>query len=319
MMADYSFRVRFQRSPTDTVNIYSPRWEWSIGEEFPHLVLCSHQQEEAIKDSKTLVFKSEGWPSREAAAEAADKYVPAFVLTLARLRVGADFGSRAAKSAFTAAGLAMLEKQNGFRVLNDEHGLMLYESDPEPRFVKFRADGLRGVSQSHFEQVFSLAIEEAGQPTPRERLALDLFNASFFQRSADSRFLLLVMAIEALLDLSLRSQSAVGHVESMITATKESVSLCAEEIRSLLGSLRWLKYESINQAGRKLASGRLGGRKYMKKQAPVFFSYCYGIRSRLVHGEHPLPTEKEIESVVAHLEVFVSDLLSGDLRDFEPI
>ncbi|HSV99003.1 MAG TPA: hypothetical protein VLI39_02455, partial [Sedimentisphaerales bacterium] len=64
------------------MSIDSPRWEWSIGEELPHLVLCSHQHEETIKDSKTLVFKSEGWPSREAAAKAADKYVPAFVLTL---------------------------------------------------------------------------------------------------------------------------------------------------------------------------------------------------------------------------------------------
>ncbi|HSW00698.1 MAG TPA: hypothetical protein VLI39_11030 [Sedimentisphaerales bacterium] len=125
------------------------------------------------------------------------------------------------------------------------------------------------------------------------------------------------MAIEALLDRSLRSQSAVEHVETMITATEESESLSAEEKQSLLGSLGWLKHESINQAGRKLASGRLGGRKYMEKQAPAFFSYCYGIRSRLVHGEHPLPTQQEIGSVGAQLEVFVSDLLSGDLRDIE--
>jgi hypothetical protein len=103
----------------------------------------------------------------------------------------------------------------------------------------------------------------------------------------------------------------------MINATEESASLSAEEKRSLLGSLTWLKCESINQTGRKLASDRLGDRKYMEKKAPAFFSYCYGIRSRLVHGEHPLPTQQEIGSVVAQLEVFVSDLLSGDLRDIE--
>lgn len=316
-MPDYSFRVRFQRSPTDTLNIESTRWEWSIGETLPPLALYSHQREESIQDSKTLIFKSEGWPSREAAAEAAGKYVPAFALTLARLRVGVDFGNRSPESAFTNAGLALLEKQCGFRVLNDENRLMLYESEPQPRFVKFDADVLRGVSQKHFEQVFSHAIETTRLPTPRERLALDLFNASFFQRSADSRFLVLVMAIEALLEPSLRSQSALGHVARMITATEESESLSAEEKRSLLGSLKWLKCESISQTGRKLASGRLGDRKYMEKQAPVFFSYCYGIRSQLVHGEHPLHTQQEIGSAVAQLEVFVSDLLSGDLRDIE--
>ena len=316
-MPNYSFRVRFHRSPVDTVNIESHRWEWSIGGGHPPLALCSHKHEDTIKDSKTLVFKSEGWPSREAAAEAAGKYFRAFVLTLARLRVGADFGSRAPKSAFTRAGLAMLEQQSGFRVLNDEHGLTIYESEPQPRFVKFGADALRGVSQLHFEQIFSHAIESAGQPTPREMLALDLFNASFFQRSADSRFLVLVMAIEALLAPSSRSQNAVAHVESMIAATEESELLSTDEKRSLVGSLKWLKCESINQTGRRLASDLLGERKYMEKKAPAFFSYCYGIRSRLVHGEHPLPTQQEIGSVVAQLEVFVSDLLSGNLRDIE--
>jgi hypothetical protein len=316
-MPGYSFRVRFLRSPVDTVNIDSPKWEWPIGGELPSLVLCSHQREDTIKDSKTLVFKSDGWPSREAAAEAAAKYVPAFVLTLARLRVGADFGDRAPKSAFTREGLAMLERQSGLHVLNDEHGLMLYESEPQPRFVKFDADLLRGVSQAHFEQVFSRAVEIASQPTPREMLALDLFNASFFQRSADSRFLVLVMAIEALLDPSPRSENAMAHVESMIAATEASELLSADEKRSLMGSLKWLKSESINQAGRRLASDRLRERKYMEKKAPAFFSYCYGIRSRLVHGGHPLPTQQEIGSVVAQLEVFVSELLAGDLRNIE--
>lgn len=316
-MPDFSFRVRFLRSPTDTVNIDAPRWEWSIGEDLPSLVLCSHQQEDVIKDSKTLVFKSEGWPSEEDAAQASGKYVPALMLTLARLRVGADFGSRAPNSAFTRAGLGMLEKESGFRVLNDVHGLMFYESEPHPRFVNFGADVIREVNQRHLEQVFSIAVEETGQPTERERLALDLFNASFFQHSADSRLLVLVMAVEAVLDPPLRSEKAVTHIESMITATKESELLSPNEKQSLLGSLNWLKCESINQTARKLVANRLGERKYMEKEAPAFFSYCYNLRSQLVHGEHPLPTQEEIGSAVGELEVFVSDLLSGNLRDIE--
>lgn len=316
-MLKFSFRVRLTRSPVDTVNIDSPRWEWPAGGGLPSLVLCSHQQEETIKESKILIFKSDGWPSREAAAEAASKYIPALVLTLARLRVGADFGSRAPKSAFTNAGLAMLEKQSGFRVLNDEHGLMLYESEPQPRFATIGAKGLRGVNQRHFEQVFAYAIEKRLRFTPREQLAIDLFNASFFQNSADSRFLMLVMAIEALLDPPPRSRNAVSHVEAMIAATDKSESLSDEEKGSLLGSLKWLKCESINQTGRKLAFDRLGNRMYMGKSAPAFFSYCYGIRSRLVHGAHPLPTQQEIGTAVAQLEVFVSDMLTGDLSNIE--
>jgi len=177
----------------------------------------------------------------------------------------------------------MLEQRSGFRVLNDEYGLMLYESEPSPRFVTFNVKGLRGVSQSHFEQVFVKAIGKAKHPNPKKMLALDLFNASFFQRSADSRFLVLVMAIEALLAPTHRSRNAVAHIEAMIAATEESRLLSNNEKSSLTDSLKWLKYESINQSGRNLASSRLGERRYMGKKGPAFFSHCYRIRSRLVH------------------------------------
>ena len=314
-MPGFSFRVRFHRSPRDTVNISASKWEWNIGEDSPALLLCSYKQEEAIKDSKTWVFKSEGWASEEEASHAARRYVDALALTLVRLRIGADFGNRAPKSAFTRAGLAMLGAQSGCRVLNDVHGLMIYESEPPPRFTTMSADALRGVPQVHFEKIFSHALAHPRVITDRERLSLELFNASFFQKSADSRFLVLMMAVEALLEPSPRSSAAALHVESMIAATYRSGSLSPVEKESLLGALSWLRYESINQTGRKLAEKCLGGKVYMNKKAPSFFSYCYNLRSRLVHGEHPLPSQQEIGSAVAQLEVFVSDILSGDLRE----
>ena len=314
-MPGFSFRVRFHRSPVDTINISASKWEWNIGENSPALLLCSYKQEEAIKDSKIWVFKSEGWSSEEEASQAAGRYVDALALTLVRLRIGADFGNRGPKSAFTRAGLAMLGAQSGSRVLNDVHGLMIYESEPPPRFATISADALRGVPQDHFEKIFSHALARPRVITERERLSLELFNASFFQKSADSRFLVLVMAVEALLEPSPRSSAAVLHVESMIAATNRAESLSPEEKQSLLGALSWLRYESINQTGRRLAEKYLGGQVYMNMKAPSFFSYCYNLRSRLVHGAHPLSSQQEIGCAVAQLEMFVSDILSGELRE----
>jgi hypothetical protein len=316
-MKTYSFRVRFHRSPVDTVNIDSPRWEWRLGNQLPTLLLCAHKPDTTIKDSEALVFKSEGWPSQEEAESASDRYSNALMLTLARLRIGADFGDRAPKSAFTRAGLAMIEAQNGCRVLNDVHGIMFYESDPAPRFVSFGANLLRGMSQDHFEKVFSQALANPRQLSPRDRLALELFNASFFQKTSDSRFLMLVMATETLIEPGPRSLVAADHVETLIRLTEGSEILSSEEKASLLGSLRWLRSESINQTGRKLAIARLGKRRYMEQSAPAFFSQCYSLRSRLVHGVHPFPTQAEVGNVVAQLEVFVSDLLSGELLEVQ--
>lgn len=314
-MPKFSFRVRFHRSPVDTIIISASKWEWNIGEDSPALLLCSHKQEEALKDSKTWVFKSEGWASEEEASQAGKRYVDALALTLVRLRIGANFGNRAPKSAFTPAGLAMLGAQNGSRFLNDVHGLMIYESEPPPRFATLRVDALRGVPQDDFEKIFSHALAHPRVITDRERLSLELFNASFFQNSEDSRFILLMMAFEALLEPSPRSSVAALHVDSMIAATHSSESLSPEEKESLLGALSGLHYESISQTGRRLAEKCLGRQVYMNKEAPSFFSYCYELRSRLVHSNHPMPSQQEIGPATAQLEVFVSNILSGELRD----
>lgn len=312
-MPNYTFRVRFLRSPTDTLNIDAARWEWHPGKSTPALLLCSHNQQESIEKSKQLVLKSEGWPSPEGAAVAAAKYTDALALSLARLRIGADFGSRAPKSVVTEAGLAMLEAQTGHRYLNDVHGLLLYESEPPPRFASSRLDVVRGVPKDRFERVFSYAVEHPRELSDHERLSLDLFNASYFQNSADSRFLMLMMAVEALLIPALRSPAATAHVDALKRMTRESDKLSTQEKGSLLGSLTWLLRESINQTGRRLAEERLGSRTYTDMKPPAFFSYCYDLRSRLVHGNPPFPTQQEIGSAVGQLEVFVSDLLAGEL------
>jgi len=317
-MAGFSFRVRFNRSPEDTVNIDASKWEWNIGENTPSIILCDHKQEKPIKDSETWLLKSDGWSSEAEAYQAATKCIDALALTFVRLRIGADFGNRAPKSRFYPSGLAMLEAKIGQRVLNDVHGLMVYETEPTPRFASFSIGGLLlATPQSQFEKIFSHALALNRVLTDRERLSLELFNASFFQKSNESRFLLLIIAIEALLEPSPRSSIAASYVEEIIAATDKSEQLSSDEKESLLGSLKWLRNESINKTGRKLAEDCLNVRRYMNKEAPSFFSYCYNLRSRLVHGTRPIPSQQEIGAVVSPLVMFVSDILSGELREVQ--
>jgi hypothetical protein len=314
-MTGFSFRIRIHRSPENTINIDATRWEWNIGEKTPPLILCAQKKEEAIKDSETWVLKSDGWSSKEEACQAASKYIDALALTLVRMQIGADFGNRSPKSCFTHHGIAMLEAGSGRRVLNDVHGIMIYESEPPPLFASMGIKDLLGKPKEQFEKIFSHALKDNRILTERERLSLELFNASFFQKSNESRFILLVMAIEALLERPPRSSDAASHIESMILATDRSKQLSSEEKKSLLGSLKQLCYESINQTGRKLAEKCLRGRSYMSKEAPSFFTYCYRLRSQLTHGALDFPSQEELRSAVTPLAMFVSDILSGELRE----
>ena len=164
------------------------------------------------------------------------------------------------------------------------------------------------------------AIEEAEKigisVSEREQTAFGLYSGSMFVASlADARFLMLMMAMETLIEQEPRSDAAVAHVDRLIEQTRES-GLPSPEITSLRSSLEYLRRESISAAGRRLAQERLAGRTYgdpVKESPSKFFTGCYELRSRLVHGYHPRPTFNEVNGHVAGLELMVSDLLAGEL------
>jgi hypothetical protein len=134
--------------------------------------------------------------------------------------------------------------------------------------------------------------------------------------------MMLMMALETLIVQGPRAEAVRAHVARLKEATENS-GLPRSDRQSLLTSLGWLEAESINQAGRRLAR-TLGDRQYMVGQPggaedPVkFFKRCYDLRNLLAHGKFPRPSRDEVGLRAASLEVFVADLLAGELRDFEP-
>lgn len=309
-MSLYTFQCRFDRSRTSTLGIDERQWAYKAPTGGPDITLCSPLAGKPIKDATRLVLRGDGWPSKDAAEKAASRYTPVLKVTLARLRVGADFGGWGPESVFTDYGLEYLEKQTGKRHLNDVHGLSVFESNPPPVFAHTSVDAVRSVPEECFLAVFSKAAEVGCSLSDTEETAFRLFNVSCFQSTADARFLLLVMAIESLLELGPRPPASEAHVASMIEATKRAQSLSESEKASLLGSLEWLKSESIASAGRRLAQQRLADKQYSGSKAAAFFTHAYGLRSRLVHGKKPFPSFGEVNSIVGPLESFASDLLT---------
>ena len=152
------------------------------------------------------------------------------------------------------------------------------------------------------------SIEQAAQldlsVTSSEALAFEIFSASHEAPAESVRFLMLMVAVETLIAPRPRDLEVVAHVDDLIRRTKE-LELSKAERNSLVGSLKWLRDESINQAGRRLAA-TLGGRRYAETEPASFFSGVT-VRSGLVHGSHPPPS---VEGLVTELESFICDLLS---------
>jgi len=305
-MTTYTFRYRFEVAPRCTLSADDVVLLLGSTPEGHALELTSPSQQK-ISGSSRLVLRASGWKSAEEAEAAGKEYSDKLAVVLAKHRVGVELWKRRGGGFFTSTGLQTIG--GGERVLNDEQGLMVFEAEPAPRFASMNAAATRGASREFFLQSFESLIPEHVELQTKERIALDLFNASFFEPGPDTRFITLIMAIEALLDLQLQSESAVALVESFIKEVSRS-SLLKSEKESIAGRLRWLRRESIRGAGRRFVTERLAERAYGGESAGKFFVRCYDIRSELVHGSDVRETIEKVRKTVAELELFVSDLLT---------
>jgi hypothetical protein len=191
------------------------------------------------------------------------------LLALAKLRVGADLGSRAPQGVVTKHGLDHFGQQLQARVLHDVHGICVYLSEPKPQFIAVQVTPRVGKDAVAFQTALSDAIARGPSLNEHENIASQLFGAAFFQPTADGRFLLLMMAVEALIKPLIKSAAAIAYLDRFIKQIGESV-LEQNERESLAGSLRWLRKASINQAGRRIANRLLGDKMYDGKVASSF-------------------------------------------------
>lgn len=199
------------------------------------------------------------------------------------------------------------------KIRNNTHGLVAYPSTERPVFVEvenFDKSLILLVPLERFEEAFAAAIARNHKLTDQERVAFSLFNASFFQSTADARFLLLVMAVEVLIDPLNESPAVLQQIERAI-ALIDASSINVDEKTALIERLGHLRRESIGKAGRRFVKDRLGARIYENKPAHKFFTEIYKLRSRLVHGLKPFPTFQEVNAMAAPTQGFVSDLLTA--------
>jgi hypothetical protein len=313
-MASYSFRIRCNVPDRSGITWDEPALTISSEGVVPEVRLTSEGKEVPLSQAKRFIVRSDGYAREEDAWAVARRYRDVLIRAFSRLRIAADFGDRAAQGKFTEAGLRALEEGSGHRVMNDVHGTMVFATEPRPAFVLGGGGGIRTPAKGdRLVEAVGNSLEVYRELSERERLAYDLFSSSFSAATADARFLDLMMAVETLLDPKPRAESVLNHVERLIAETRNAADLPESERNSICGTLAWLRVQSIGQAGRELAASFADSR-YRNMTPPDFFSACYDVRSKLVHGAYPRPSREEVGSLAASLELFVADLLAGPIR-----
>jgi hypothetical protein len=267
---------------------------------------------ESLKESQWLLIKDVGdrFATEEEATEAGRHVKNAVMWWSAKEGVGVDVGEDTRHAWVTQTYIDQIREEQGIRLINDLHGLQVYEEDPDlpTQFVAASADAKLLKNTETFRQDFHRAVDMGLEFTERETLAFELYGLSHFEAAERARFVTLVTAIECISEKQDRSSEAVEHVKKLIELTRAS-GLPQAETSSMADNLKWLKQESISKTGRDLVNRLLGDKEYGGKAAKPFFQHCYDVRSDLVHKGKPSDANVNVRSLVSELDRLVADLL----------
>lgn len=247
------------------------------------------------------------FPSSDDAFHAGRRWRQQLAVALARRGYGADFDP-----------IPLPQRQSGDR-----------PEDPEvPGLLVFpRPSGLSGRVQSWY--VFpepirldnfvanDLSTVRAEQPDGvgrRLELAYGLVHLALLNANPEVKFILLVTAVEALIDDNQKKAPEIVEALSLVREFLKRSKAFASDVRDkLVELLQYDEMESINQLGARLARSLTNN--YDGRKPDKFFKDCYNGRSRVLHGAltfQDRPTAREIERLNPHLQTFVIDLLASE-------
>lgn len=305
---DYTFRIRLNRVYEHTINIDESSFELKIKDNSFVFQLRSNDSK-SIKNSTSWVFYSSGYKSEEEAKENGENFLKVIFLVFTKLKIGAEFGLLSYDSKFNSFGRLLFPDQRDPRLLDDILGLTIYETEPEPEFKLAPVSTIIGTPSVKLIETFNWAIDKYEKVTAKRRIAYELFLSSYFYQSITTRFIILIIAIESLLEPKYRSLSTINFINKIISRFKNEGGIHSSDRESIINVLYSLKKESIGKTGKEFSTRLLGNNKYSDLTPAQFFMKCYALRSKIVHRGITKFERTEVKNLIGHLENFVSDLL----------
>jgi len=313
-MPQYNFRLRFHMPGQDCINVDAE--ELLILQDANGVVIRLHSGAKGtpIKNHSRASLIGGSYSSAAEAQSAAERTKRALLIWAVCNRVGIDLGGRPPRGVITHAGMQLLAKQIGSPVRSDVHGIDVYEHVDGLVFVSLNCDTSIGKGAGAFVEQVATAISTPVALSSKQELAGEILSASYFDASDRSRFVTRITAVEALLDPKLRSADAQQVVAKLLEVV-EADELDESTRTAMSGSLSWLKRESIGQAGRALVARLLKGRVYEGQAPDQFFSFCYNLRSSILHFGKVPDEITNFQSVCAAAHQFVCDIMIASFAE----
>jgi hypothetical protein len=306
----YCFRLPLPLGDISALDCADTEWLLTDLDALPRVALTALDATSEITDARVLALRGSGYASREEAAEGARVWTARLMLVFAKHQVGANFGLRVATGGgLSADARAALELEHKAPIVFVSEPLQIFECEPAPVFLSLQATARITPSKADLQGDLQRVIEQNLTLSRQARTAYVLYASSFFvaDASADARFVLLVAALESLIEQAERPAVALGLIDELLEVSRTRGEP-DEDTASIRRSIENLRQESIGLSGRLLVDA-LEPRRYMSSSPREFFSSCYAMRSDLVHGRDPIPERAAVDLHASNLAVLVGDLI----------
>lgn len=313
-MTTYNFRIRFNIHESYRIESDEEEFELLASKTGERIKLCSSVNGEPIKNHASAIVQGGLYGSENQARDAAERAKRALLYWSIEQRLGIDFGDGKQRSGFTKAGLAKLQEQYGAPIRNDILGIDIYEYVENMLFAKINAKAKVGKNPNTLIETFHRKYLKDWQLTEKQVVASEIYLSSFFDVSARSRFITLVTAVEALLK-PLERNDEVQRLVAEFEATTRRSTIDKSTKDSIIGSLQWLRCQSIGQAGRELARRLIPNELFDGQSSADFFTHCYDFRSQILHHGKIADKSVDIQHLANVAEKFVARFLIASLNN----
>ncbi|WP_280242054.1 HEPN domain-containing protein [Nocardia abscessus] len=270
---------------------------------------------ENFREASKLLLEGGPYGTFEEAVSAGKAWRDYLLLAFSAHSVAIDIGDDDDPRAKPNPLLAEKAEELGIQALWDRHGLLVYRANPPATFGKFSASATALRSGDQLARSIDAIRNLNHTVAEPQRLALKLIHSSLFDHNPETKFVLLVTAIEAIIEKKARSEQIVEWIDQLISETQRS-KLSPEDQLVVANYLGLGKQESIGSAGKRAVSV-LGSRRYDEKSPKKFLAECYTARSNIVHGNLSRPKSSELWRVIPILERFVVDLINIGIAEGE--
>lgn len=251
-----------------------------------------------------IVAKIEGFESEEQARNAGRQLGDALLIAGAAAKLGIDVGLDRSTIRFSDEVHDAVRTESGRELRPEVHGLMVYEKDTVT-IVGIDAQGSSTIKTQALEERLSEWIHCAGTLTERQRRGAALINDSIFVSQPESRFILLISAVEALCDQAVRETEYRDAIEALEMRLAE-LTLDKMIRGAIKQTLANAKRESLRQ------SYMMKFRALRSAGDAKAFDELYGLRSNFVHDGVGRGALNEAADKALQLAV---DLLVAELRN----